>query len=162
MKSEEITYQKAYVSPRPPPKISCQDNWMKDLDSEVAAGSEDSQQNPTTIKKPNYQVWGDPYVGKSPQRTSRKISCLITRTSSTQQERGHPYRWIKKRSTKLISEFQDCHMQFVQEAEHLRVQELVKKDRNPSSSSSTSRPTCSTLTSTIHSAKFEGDDPRIG
>ena len=26
VKSEEIIYQKVYVSPRPPPKISCKDN----------------------------------------------------------------------------------------------------------------------------------------
>ena len=32
------------MSPRPPPKISYKDNWMNELDSEVAGGSEDSQQ----------------------------------------------------------------------------------------------------------------------
>ena len=36
MKSEEIIYQKVYASPRPPPKISYKDNWMNELDSEVA------------------------------------------------------------------------------------------------------------------------------
>ena len=40
----EITYEKVYASPRPPPKISFKDNWMKELNSEVAGGSEDSQQ----------------------------------------------------------------------------------------------------------------------
>ena len=35
---------KVYASPRPPPKISFKDNWIKELDSEVAGGSEDSQQ----------------------------------------------------------------------------------------------------------------------
>ena len=44
MKSEEIINQKVYVSPRPPPKISHKDNWMNELVSEVAGGSEDSQQ----------------------------------------------------------------------------------------------------------------------
>ena len=44
MKSEEIIYQKVHVSPRFPPKISFKDNWMKDLDSEVAGDSgKDSQ-----------------------------------------------------------------------------------------------------------------------
>ena len=43
MKSEEIKYQKVHVSPRPPPKISNKDNWMKELDSEVAGSSKDSQ-----------------------------------------------------------------------------------------------------------------------
>ena len=43
MESEEIKYEKVYMSPRPPPKISFQDNWMKELDSEVAGSSKDTQ-----------------------------------------------------------------------------------------------------------------------
>ena len=43
IQSEEILYQKVYVSLRPPPKISYKDNWMKELDSEVAGSSKDSQ-----------------------------------------------------------------------------------------------------------------------
>ena len=39
-----IFYEKVFASPRPPPKISFKDNWMKELDSEVAGGGEDSQQ----------------------------------------------------------------------------------------------------------------------
>ena len=44
METGEIIYEKVYASPRPPPKISFKDNWMKELGSEVAGGSEDSQQ----------------------------------------------------------------------------------------------------------------------
>ena len=33
-----------YASPRPPPKISFKNNWMKELDSQAAGGSEDSHQ----------------------------------------------------------------------------------------------------------------------
>ena len=40
----EIIYEKIYASPRPPPKIYFKDNWVKELDSEVAGGSKDSQQ----------------------------------------------------------------------------------------------------------------------
>ena len=43
MKSEEIKNQKVYVSPRPPPKISYKDNWMCDLDSDVAGSTKDNQ-----------------------------------------------------------------------------------------------------------------------
>ena len=43
MESGEIIYQKAYASPRPPPKISFKDNWMKELDSEVSGSSQDTQ-----------------------------------------------------------------------------------------------------------------------
>ena len=42
---------------------------------------------------------------------------------------GDPYWWIREKSTKLISEYQDCHT-VVKEAEHLRVQELVKRIEN--------------------------------
>ena len=40
----EIINEKVYASPRPPPKISFKDNWMKELDLKVAGGGEDSQQ----------------------------------------------------------------------------------------------------------------------
>ena len=52
MESGEITHEKVFASPRPPPKISFKDNWMKDLDSEVAGGSEDSQQSQPKNKNP--------------------------------------------------------------------------------------------------------------
>ena len=44
MKSGVVIYEKVYASLLPPPKMSSKDNWMKELDSEVAGGSEDSQQ----------------------------------------------------------------------------------------------------------------------
>ena len=43
MESEEIIYQNVYVSPRPPPMISYKDNWMCDLDSDIAGSSKDIQ-----------------------------------------------------------------------------------------------------------------------
>ena len=36
METGEIKYEKVYESPRPPPKISCKDNWMKKLGSDVS------------------------------------------------------------------------------------------------------------------------------
>ena len=44
METGEIIHEKVYASPRLPPKISFKDNWVKELGSEVAGGSEDSQQ----------------------------------------------------------------------------------------------------------------------
>ena len=43
MESGEVIYHKVYVSPRPPPKISYKDNWMKELDSEVAGSIKETQ-----------------------------------------------------------------------------------------------------------------------
>ena len=51
MGSGEIIYERVYASPRLPPKISFQNNWMKELGSEVAGGGKDSQQ--TQPKTPN-------------------------------------------------------------------------------------------------------------
>ena len=51
VKSEEIVNQKVSVSSRPPPKISYKDNWMCDLDADVAGSSKDNQRiqsKPTT------------------------------------------------------------------------------------------------------------------
>ena len=89
MESGEIIHDKVYASPRLPPKISFKDNWMKELDSEVAGSSKDTQR---IQPKPKTQLsrTGDPWVDKSPPRRSRKISCLVSRTSSTQQERTDP------------------------------------------------------------------------
>ena len=39
MKSEEIMYQKVYVSLRPPPTITYKDNWTCNLESDVARSS---------------------------------------------------------------------------------------------------------------------------
>ena len=43
METGEIKNEKVFASPRPPPKNSFKDNWMKELGSEVTGGSEDSQ-----------------------------------------------------------------------------------------------------------------------
>ena len=52
METGEIIYERVYESPRPPPKISFKDNWRKELGSEVAGGSEDSQQTQPKTKNP--------------------------------------------------------------------------------------------------------------
>ena len=52
METGEIIYEKVYASPRPPPKIFFNDNWMKELGSQVAGGSEDSQQTQPKTKHP--------------------------------------------------------------------------------------------------------------
>ena len=51
MESGEIINEKVYVSLRPPPTISFQDNWMKELDLEVAGSIEESNQNQNPIMK---------------------------------------------------------------------------------------------------------------
>ena len=52
MGSGENIYEKIYASPRLLPKISFEDNWMKELGSEVAGGGKDSQQTQPKTKNP--------------------------------------------------------------------------------------------------------------
>ena len=51
METGEIIFFLVYESPRPPPKISFKDSWMKELGSEVDKPNQD--------QKPNYQARGD-------------------------------------------------------------------------------------------------------
>ena len=53
METGEIIYEKVYASPRPLPKISFKDNWMKELGSEVAGHGERLPRNPTKDQKSN-------------------------------------------------------------------------------------------------------------
>ena len=52
MESGEVIYQNVYVPPRPPPTTSFKDNWMYELDSEVAGSKQRYPMNPTKTKKP--------------------------------------------------------------------------------------------------------------
>ena len=94
MKSEEIKYQKVYVSPRSPSKISYKDNWMCDLDTDIAGSSKDTQR---IEPNPNYQVRGDLLQNgvKKPWNVPSLIATLLIKRnmmkSQTQQVRGDLY-----------------------------------------------------------------------
>ena len=60
MKSGEITYQKVYVSPRPPPTISYKDN-QKSL--QAAKTPNESNQNQKNIKKGETRGWATVHPG---------------------------------------------------------------------------------------------------
>ena len=68
METGGIIYEKVYASPRPPPKISLRNDWMKELGSEVARqpeGSQPTQPNPNPIKRT-----GRPVVTEQTSRSS--------------------------------------------------------------------------------------------
>ena len=77
MKSEEIITRRYLCHldhhRRFPTKIIGCVNWIQ-KSLEAATIPNESNQN----QKPSYQVRGDPWVGKSPQRRSRKVLCSIT------------------------------------------------------------------------------------
>ena len=110
MESGEIIYQKVFVSPRPPPKISYTDNWMKELNSEVAGSSKDTQR-----------------IQPKPKTHLSRTVRLVGGQESTKLEELDIYFRVPRLSHAVVKE-----------AEHFRVQELVKKVRKSSSSRSTS------------------------
>ena len=72
MNSEEFIYQKVFVSPRPPPKISYKDNWMCELDSDVAGSSKDThriQPKPKTVSSTVRPVCGQESTKEIEKRT---------------------------------------------------------------------------------------------
>ena len=137
MESGEIIYEKVYASPWSPPTISFKDNWIKELDSEVAGSSKDSQRiqpkpktqlssterpvcgekeeieertkfDRDTLNQEKHDEVTDPYVDTNPQNVA---FWHLNMLKMIRQVRGDPYWWIKMRSTKLTSEYQDCHTQ---------------------------------------------------
>ena len=235
METGEIIYEKVFASPRPPPKISFKDNWMKELASEVARQAECSQPiqpNPNPIYRTERPVVTEPQeidtrfsldcentylfverlekdedtdkdVVADRDRTERpfvdidrfqgvwiatcswvvkqawilvfvnswrrssneepfelcekipKVQCSEcplywnqgifhneehrdpNMLMQIKQVRRDPCWWIKKKSTKLISEYQDCHM-LLWKKQNISKFKSLWKDRKSSSSSSTS------------------------
>ena len=91
MKSGEVICEKVYASPRPPPKISFKDNWMKEVGSEVARGGEDSQQTQPKTKNPIVRtertVEGEQPSGSSAQEIDKRV---LFHCESTNVRTGRP------------------------------------------------------------------------
>ena len=82
METGEVIYEKVYVSPRPPPKISFKDNWMKELGSEVAGDGEDSHQTEPKTKNPIVRTGRLVVTEQHPVRVLRNwtnVSCLTAK-----------------------------------------------------------------------------------
>ena len=83
METGEVIYEKVYASPRPPPKISLEHDWMRELGSEdahrpdgqVVQQFKSSQSNQPT-PNPDHERTEQPVVGTDPRITSsgRKTS----------------------------------------------------------------------------------------
>ena len=157
MKSGEIIYQKEYVSPRPPPKISYKDNWVCDLDSEVAGSSKDTQRI-QPIPKTQLSRTVRPVGGQESTKEIEKgtlfdhedvtdptsvcgsestKSCVLIPTK-IEEDQTRKERPVKVEEPDIDFRVPGLSHAAVKEAEHLRVQELVKKDRKSSSSRSIS------------------------
>ena len=71
----------------------------------------------------------------------------------TKRVRWNPWRWIKKRNTKLISRHQNCHNQLWRKQNISEFKSLSKRSKLILIEQHF-MPTCSRITSTIHSAKI--------
>ena len=92
METVEIIYEKVYASPRPPPKISCKDNWMQELGSEVAGHGENSQQTQTQPKTTNpIAGTGRPVLAEQQSVSSaQEIDKRVLDCESTNERTGRP------------------------------------------------------------------------
>ena len=155
METGEIIYEKVYESPRPPPKISFKDNWMKDLGSEVTGQAESSQ--PTQPKTPNpIHRTGRLVTTEPPSRSSAQeidtrflLGCESTNLSversdkdkdedeNVDADRVRTERPVgSEQSIDLFTRREEIDIDFrvsglphavVKQAENFRVRELVKK-----------------------------------
>ena len=104
METGEVIYEKVFASPRPPPKISLKQNWMKELGSEVprqpegevarqpegevARQAKSSQPNPN----PNHDRMGDPLFARRERPVLRKsihVSLVKARNSILEEDANH-------------------------------------------------------------------------
>ena len=153
METGEIIYEKVYVSLRPPPTISFKDNWMKELDSEVAGSSKDTQriqpkpktqlsrtERPAGGQESIKQIEKDVLFGhediKHATRTVRPVGGLestqscVSKPSKNEEDQtgtGRPVLVDQKEEHEIDFRVPGLSHAVVKEAEHLRVQELVKK-----------------------------------
>ena len=86
MGTGEIIHDKVYASPRPPPKISFKDNWMKELGSEIAGGSEEDSQQIQPKSKPQVSRTEKPVLaeqpsGSSAQEINKRVSLACESTN---------------------------------------------------------------------------------
>ena len=145
MATGEVIYEKVYVSPRPPPTISFKDYWMKELDSEVAGSSKDTQriqpepktQSSRTVRPVGGQastkeiekgILFDHEDVKHSTRTGRPVVGLESTHSCVSMPlkiEEDQTRTVKTRN--IDFRVPGLSHAVVKEAEYLRVQELVKE-----------------------------------
>ena len=140
------------MSPRPPPKISTKDNWMKELDSEVAGVSEDSQQIHPSEQPPGLhtkEIEKDDLFGfeSTNLRTERPVkSCVPVSVERVDKDKDadenvdadqtSTERPVSGQSIGLFTQLAEIDIDFrvsgfphavVEPAENFHVRELVKK-----------------------------------
>ena len=100
METEEIIYEKLYESPRPPPKISLRNDWMKELGSEVARQAGDNQPtqpNPNPIHRTERPVVTEQTSRSSAQEIDTRSSHDCENTNLFVERLGERQRHRQRR-----------------------------------------------------------------
>ena len=140
METGDIIYEKVHESPRPPPKISLRNDWMKDLGSEVARqaegeiarqakSSQSSQPNPNpdhdrTEKLVVCPQRGAPHSQGIETHSFREEAVKHDRTGKPVVCRDENY----ERPTVVCSE-QASHPRFSREGQNLIFEDEINHDR---------------------------------
>ena len=82
LKTGEVLYEKVYMSPRPPPKISLRHDWTKELGSKVV-----QQPEGETVRQPEGEVVRQTKFFQSTQPTPNPIRDRSRRPDDMQDER---------------------------------------------------------------------------
>ena len=134
METGEIIYEKVYASLRPPPKISFKDNWMNELGSEVAGGSEDSQQiqprSKTQLSSTVRLVKNAQPFGSITQEIDKSVlfGCESTNVSTERRVSGQSIGlFTQLEEIDIDSRVSGLPHAVVKQADIFRVRELVKK-----------------------------------
>ena len=138
--SGEIIYEKVCASLRPPPTISLKDSCMKELDSEVAGGSEDSQQ---IQPKSKTQLSRTVSPVNAPSLSQSCVPVSVERADKDKDaeeyvdaDQTRTERLVSEQPTGLFTQLEELDIDFrvfglphavVKQAENCRVRELVKK-----------------------------------
>ena len=147
METGEVMYEKVYMSPRPPPKISLKHEWKRELGSEIARRPEgevpDKQKVPNQPNQIQTQIMTerrDPLFVLKKERPKARFS--RDSTNFNVEETNHD--WTVRRvvcrdanhERSMLNEF-DIDFRIpglphsvVNQAENSRVRELVKKIEN--------------------------------
>ena len=83
METGEVIYEKVYMSPRPPPKISLKNDWRRELGSEDAQRPEGEVVQQSRSSQSNQPIPNSSRVAKSHDRTGQ----LVVKTDKSDHTR---------------------------------------------------------------------------
>ena len=140
METGEVIYEKVYMSPRPPPKISLKHDWKRELGSEHAQGPEGQ-----VVQQSRSFPSNQPIPNPSRDRTGKLVVCPQRRAYRSQEMETRSFREeaVKhdrtgkpvvcrdenhERTTVVCSE-QASHPRFSREGQNLIVEDEINHDR---------------------------------